>query len=103
MAARKKRMDLVDSVDRAVAQMHWLTPADQGLVDVARRYAQQIEDAEVEGGEVAWKMVGWLGPHLVNTLKSLGGSPAERQALGVNQEVRGKLAELRAARERRGA
>jgi len=102
-ATRRRPPSLVRSVDRAVKEMHWLTPADQALVDVARRYARQIEDAQDAGGDVAWKMVGWLGPHLVHALKALGGSPAERQALGVDREVKGRLAELREARERRGA
>jgi hypothetical protein len=75
--------------------MHWLTPSDAALVEVARRYAQAIESAE---GPEALKVIGWMGPHLVNALRALGGAPAERRALGVEEQVRGKLAELRAAR-----
>jgi hypothetical protein len=94
---------LVDSVSSAVRSMHWLGDSDQAMVDLAVRYAQQIEDAAEQGGDVAFKMVGWLGPHLANTLKSLGGAPAERKALGVDKAVKGRLAELRAAREQQAS
>ena len=97
----RRRPDLVRSLNRAVAEMRWLTPTDQALVDLARRYAWQIEEAV--GTPDEGKMVGWVGPHLVNALKALGGTPAERAALGVDQVVKGRLAELREARERRGA
>ena len=84
---------LPDTVRLAVSAMTWLTPSDRPLVEVAVRYAQAIEDA---AGDV--KAVGWIGPHLVNVLKALGGAPAERKALGVEEVVRGRLAELRLAR-----
>jgi len=90
---------LIESVAGAVQAMHWLTESDQAMVDLAIRYAQRIEEAAAEGGDQSFKMVGWLGPHLANTLKSLGGAPAERKALGVERAVKGRLAELRAARE----
>lgn len=96
---RRRRPDLVRSVQDAVEQMSWLTPADQANVDLALRYAHQIEDAAASGDEqLASKMIGWLGPHLHNTLKSLGGAPAERKALDLAAPVKGRLAELRAAR-----
>lgn len=118
-----KPTDLVSVVRDAAAQMTWLTPTDQALVALALRYAQTIEDAHllaerlatldvsdrtqsifkrVEALEAmadAQKAIGWIGPHLANALKSLGGAPAERKALGVEEVVRGRLAELRAARK----
>jgi len=94
---------LVESVSSAVEAMHWLTESDRAMVDLALRYAQRIEEAAAEGGDQSYKMVGWLGPHLANTLKSLGGAPAERKALGVERAVKGRLAELRAAREDRAS
>jgi len=109
VATSKKRPEqsasqsLVDSVTAAVDSMHWLGDSDQAMVDLAIRYAKQIEDAAEQGGDVAFKMVGWLGPHLANTLKSLGGAPAERKALGVDKAVKGRLAELRAAREQQAS
>jgi hypothetical protein len=72
--------------------MHWLTPSDSGLAALALEYAATIDAADDA------KTVGWLGPHLANVLRALGGAPAERTALGVDESVRGKLAELRAAR-----
>lgn len=94
---------LVDSVTAATRAMHWLDDSDQAMVDLAIRYAQRIEEAAAEGGDQSFKMVGWLGPHLANTLKSLGGAPAERKALGVERAVKGRLAELRAARGERAS
>lgn len=71
--------------------MPWLTPSDEALVEVARKYARAID--EDEDGKALF-----LGPHLTNTLKALGGSPADRKALGVEETVRGKLAEMRGRR-----
>lgn len=110
MAARASKQpdpaaapSLVESVTTAVRSMHWLSDSDQAMVDLAIRYAERIEQAAVEGGDQSFKMVGWLGPHLANTLKSLGGAPAERKALGVDKAVKGRLAELRAAREQQAS
>ena len=83
---------LVDTVRAAVGAMTWLTDSDAGMVGLALAYAEKID-----AGDDA-KTVGWLGPHLANALRALGGAPAERKALGVDEQVRGKLAQLRAAR-----
>ncbi len=83
---------LTGAVEAAVGAMPWLTPSDQGMVNLALEYARRIDAAQDE------KAVGWLGPHLANALRSLGGSPAERKALGIEEQVRGKLADLRARR-----
>jgi len=79
--------------------MGWLSPADEPLVALARKYAQEIEDAAASGDErQRSKMLGWLGPHLLATLKTMGGAPAERKALNVEGQVKGRLAELRERR-----
>ncbi len=40
----------------------------------------------------------WVGPHLLNTLRAVGETPAERKVLtGQHEPATGKLAELRAA------
>lgn len=80
------------AVRSAVAAMTWLRPSDQAMVELALAYARQIDAAGDD------RSVGWLGPHLANALRSLGGTPADRRSLGVEDAVRGKLAELRAAR-----
>ncbi len=80
------------AVTAAVKAMTWLQASDQALVALACEYARAIDDAD----DV--KTVGWVGPHLANVLRALGGAPAERRALGIEEPVRGKLAELRAAR-----
>lgn len=82
---------LLGAVTAAVESMPWLTPSDGGMVVLALKYAAAI-DADPDGKAL------FLGPHLVNALKALGGAPAERKALGVEQQVRGKLAQLREGR-----
>src|SRR5947209_6682499 len=88
----KQPEGVLGAVTTGVAAMSWLGPADQGMVALAFEYARQIDAADDH------KTVGWIGPHLANVLRALGGSPAERKALGLEQQVRGKLAELRTAR-----
>ncbi len=99
--AERRKPNLVTSVRKTVRSMHWLTPADQASVDLAIRYAVQIEEAAAsDNAHERTKMLGWLGPNLLSTLKSLGGTPAERKALGVEIEAVDALAELRARRDR---
>lgn len=94
-------VNLVDAVEAATAAMHWLTPSDAAAVDLARAYAAQIQEAAESSDErFRTKMLGWCGPHLLNTLRALGGTPDGRASLNVEAEVKGKLALLR---ERRGA
>ena len=97
MAAR--RAHLATSVRRSVKSMTWLDESDKAAVDLALRYATAIEDAAANGTEAeAQKALGWLGPHLLNTLKALGGTPAERRALNVERQAKSRLAEIRALR-----
>ena len=97
--APRKSPNLVSSVRKTVKSMHWLTPADQAAVDLVIRYAQQIEDAaQSDNAHERTKMLGWLGPNMLSALKALGGTPAERKALGVELEAVDALAELRARR-----
>jgi hypothetical protein len=89
-------VSLAASVRASVKGMHWLAPTDQAAVDLALAYAARIDEALVDGeGQEVTKAL-YLGPHLLNTLRALGGAPAERKALGVEEVVGGKLAKLRA-------
>jgi hypothetical protein len=86
---------LVDSVKDAVKAMPWLIASDQAAVDLALTYATRIDEAlATESGPDVTKAL-YLGPHLLNTLRALGGAPAERKALGEQELVGGKLAQLR--------
>lgn len=86
---------LSDSVSTSVEAMTWLKPSDQAAVDLALAYAARIDEALAEGeGQEVTKAL-YLGPHLLNTLRALGGAPAERKALGAEESVGGKLAQLR--------
>ena len=88
----KPPMGVLGAVTAAVAAMPWLGPADQGMVALALDYARRIDDAEDD------KAAGYLGQNLSGVLRALGGAPAERKALGVEEQVAGKLAALRAGR-----
>lgn len=83
------------SVRASIAQMSWLAPTDRAAVDLALTYAERIDEALATGeGQEVTKAL-YLGPHLLNTLRALGGTPAERKALGAEEVVGGKLAQLR--------
>ena len=98
------RRSMTTSVTRAVAAMHWLTDADQAAVDLALTYARQIDGAAKESPDQARYLAVKLGPHLTGLLKQLGGTPEGRKALEVEESrVKGRLAELRAAHDRRSA
>jgi len=97
MAARRR--NLVTAVRSSTRNMTWLAESDRAAVDLAIRYAEAIEERAANGtDDQAQKALGWLGPHLLNTLKSIGGTPADRAALGVEAEAKGRLAEIRALR-----
>ncbi len=76
-----------------MAAMPWLGPADQGMVALALEYARRIDASDDD------KAVGYLGQNLSGVLRALGGAPAERKSLGVEEKVAGKLAALRAGRK----
>ena len=89
-------MTLEASVKAAVRAMSWLEPSDRAAADLAVAYARRIDAALTDGeGQEITKAL-YLGPHLLNTLRALGGTPAERQLLAVEEVVGGRLAQLRA-------
>ena len=89
-------MTLETSVKGAVKAMTWLRPSDRAAVELALAYARRIDGALVDGDGQEVTRALYLGPHLLNTLRALGGAPAERQTLAVEEVVGGKLAQLRA-------
>ena len=89
---------LATSVQTAVGRMHWLADTDQAAIDLALTYAARIDEAlEFGEGQEVTKAL-YLGPHLLNTLRALGGTPGDRKALAVESDVKGRLGELRALR-----
>lgn len=92
-------VSLADAVADAVGAMPWLTASDAGAVRLAHTYAEQIDAVLQTGDDLARTKALYLGPHLLNALRALGGAPADRKALGVEEKTRGKLAQLRAVRE----
>lgn len=66
---------LAESVLRCVREAgDTIEPKDQALVDLALRYALQIDAGINEGGQVATKAL-YLGPHLLKALEALGLTP----------------------------
>lgn len=98
--------DLTASVIAAVDQMPWLTAADGAAVDLAKAYAATIDEAIESGnGERITKAL-YLGPHLLRTLESLGGTPAGRKMSSAGQKQEGpggKLAQLRSVQAGKSA
>src|SRR5690349_18103058 len=92
--------DLADSVKAATGAMPWLVPADRAAVDLAAQYAYAIDAAVESDDQGAIAKALYLGPHLLNTLSALGGTPTGRKALELKEEARGKLAAVRDLRER---
>lgn len=104
MTGRGDDNTLAASVMNAVyARGGDITDADQALVDLALRYADQIDAGIEAGGQDATKAL-YLGPHLLNALRSLGCAPDARASGGGGGEVaeapKSRLAEMRAARAR---
>jgi hypothetical protein len=119
--ARERAPDLRDAVAKALKDMTWLGPSDEGLRVLALRQAEEIEKAidradelnalrrDLAGDESAYKRlqkleamcdvtktVGWLGPQLQGVLRDLGGTPAARKAMKGDKPIGGRLAQLRA-------
>lgn len=98
---------LREEVERTLAEMKWLGPADRAMKALALKLAEEIDSARARAevfGELdgsfgpdedefhrlkrleAWcdvaKMVGLLAPKLRDVLKDLGGTPATRKEFG---------------------
>lgn len=114
--------NLRDSVDATVKAMTWLTPADQALADLARKLAEQIEQAQERAdllkqayadaaGDPGMykrlqrleamcdlaKVVQSCSQPLLLALRDLGGTPAARKTMAVEKPMGGRLAALRAS------
>lgn len=97
------------SIVEAVGRMRWLEPSDGAAVELARTYARRIDVgmSEFEDGLISstdLNKVLYLGPHILNTLRALGGTPKERKELleGVGTPG-GMMDELKAKRKQKSA
>lgn len=89
---------LLAEVRAAVEKMDVLDQ-DKGLVALAERYAHMIDEVAKTGGREAVSVM-YLGPHLFNMLRELGGTPMQRAGTtkpGAKQKSRLEL--LRGGRE----
>lgn len=80
---------LESKVQASVDRMTWLEETDEATVQLALQYARRIDVAlriadenprEPKLQEAATKAL-YLGPHLLNTMRALGGAPGERMDL----------------------
>lgn len=76
--------------------MPWIKPTDLAAVEIALTYARRIDEAVAYADGIEVTKALYLGPHLLNTLRALGGTPLERKQLESGESVGGKLAQLRA-------
>ena len=83
-----------------------IAPKHQALVDLAVRYAIQIDAGIDAGGQDATKAL-YLGPHLVKALEALGLTPVVSKesggSKGVPAVVKDELSALRARHRETGA
>ena len=94
-----ERPNMTESVAASLSSATWLSPADEAIKSLAFSYAAQIDEAVADGDDAHMaKVLGWHGPHLLNTLRALGCTPSDRKALAVESDVKGRLGELRALR-----
>lgn len=76
--SKDERGELRREVDASIAAMGWLVDADKGTVALARVYADRIDEALETGAGVEVTKALYLGPHLLGTLRALGGTPEGR-------------------------
>ena len=92
---------LAESVLRCVREAgETIEPKHQALVDLAVRYAMQIDAAIDAGGQDATKGL-YLGPHLLKSLEALGLTPVVTESGGKAKPAPGPVKdELSALRSR---
>ncbi|MGY4543270.1 transposase-like protein [Arthrobacter sp. UYNi723] len=89
---------LLEEVREAIAKMETLDQ-DKGLIALAERYAHMITEVAKAGGREAVSVM-YLGPHLFNMLRELGGTPMQRAGAGKPAEKKkSRLELLRGGRE----
>lgn len=84
---------LESSVNEAVEAMDWLKRSDRAVVELCRQYARRIDlalrmaDLHPDNAHLAVSAVKALytGPHLLNALKNLGGTPGDRIDLEIKR------------------
>jgi len=90
---------LLEEVREAIKAMPQITAQDKGLVALAERYAHIISEVSKNGGREAVSVM-YLGPHLFNMLRELGGTPMQRAGAGKpGEKPKSRLELLRGGRE----
>jgi hypothetical protein len=105
--------ELRAAFDRSATTAQDLNPdMDAGLVEAGRKIADRVDEATATGeGQEVTKAL-YLIPHMLNVLREMQATPAARTAAEVARQVaenakrpddesEGRLAQLRAVRERR--
>ena len=92
----------IDAAIHAYAELSELYPPLESLerdgVDISA-IVKRI--AALEKLTESIKVIGWIGPHLANTLRDLGGAPGQRKGLEADAPIKSKLNQLRDASKTR--
>lgn len=89
---------LLEEIREAISKMDTMDQ-DKGLIALAERYAHMIEEVAKAGGKEAVSVM-YLGPHLFNMLRELGGTPMQRAGTGKpGEKKKSRLELLRGGRE----
>jgi transposase-like protein len=89
---------LLEEIREAISKMDTLDQ-DKGLIALAERYAHMIEEVAKTGGREAVSVM-YLGPHLFNMLKELGGTPMQRAGVSKpGEKKKSRLELLRGGRD----
>lgn len=90
---------LLEEVREAISKMN-IEAQDKGLVALAERYAHMISEVSKNGGREAVSVM-YLGPHLFNMLRELGGTPMQRAGTSgkPGEKKKSRLELLRGGRE----
>lgn len=89
---------LLEEIRDAISHMS-TEDRDKGLIALAERYAHMIEEVAKAGGKEAVSVM-YLGPHLFNMLRELGGTPMQRAGTGKpTEKKKSRLELLRGGRE----
>lgn len=75
------------AVEKSLEAATWLSAADEGVKELARRYAALVDNANASGDlDLINRAHSTAGPNLQKTLTSLGLNPEARKELGVKGE-----------------
>lgn len=81
------------AVNESVEDMDWIKKSDKAAIELCRQYARRIDlalaasdmDPYDNNLRLAATKALYLGPHLLNALKAIGGTPGDRMDLDIKR------------------